>query len=221
MSQKPYAQAPAHGHDDFEIEPIEGLPERPPQGEQILWQGRPDWWTLACEALWLKWVASYFGLLALWRFGSLVDLMPLGRAIGAALPFVLLGLFVCGLLALVAYAQARATVYTVTDARVVMRIGAALTVTLNLPYTQVGNAMLDLRRSGTGTIALETLGDTKLSYLVCWPHVRPWHMKRTQPALRCIPEAERVAEMLAEAAEARVARPTVARAGHANAVAAE
>ncbi|WP_300019735.1 photosynthetic complex putative assembly protein PuhB [uncultured Roseobacter sp.] len=208
-------------HDDFEIEPVEGLPEEPPRGEQILWQGRPDWWRLSIEALSLKWVAGYFALLAIWRFLSSVDLMPLGRAIGSAVPFILLGLVVCGLLMLVAYVQARATVYTVTDARVVMRIGAALTITLNLPYTQVGNAMLDLRKGGTGTIALETIGDTRLSYLVCWPHVRPWHIKHTQPALRCIPEAEKVARLLAEAAEARVSVPQVSRALTRTAVAAE
>ncbi|GFE49442.1 hypothetical protein So717_11950 [Roseobacter cerasinus] len=208
-------------HDDFEIEPVEGLPEKPPEGEQILWQGRPDWWRLSIEALSLKWVAGYFLLLAAWQFISVVDLMPLGRAIGAAVPFLLLGLVVCGLLIAVAYVQARATMYTVTDARVVMRIGAALTVTLNLPYTQVGNAMLDLRKGGTGTIALETLGETRLSYLVCWPHIRPWHMRQAQPALRCIPEAERVAHLLAEAAQARVSVPKVTRDLPARAVAAE
>lgn len=208
-------------HDDFEIEPIKGLPEAPPEGEQILWQGRPDWRRLAVESLSLKWVAGYFVLLAVWRFLSVADLMPMGRAIGAAVPFVLLGLVTCGLLALVAYVQARATVYTVTDARVVMRIGAALTVNLNLPYKQIGNAMLDLRKGGTGTIALETTGDAKLSYLICWPHIRPWHIRHTQPALRCIPDAEKVARMLAEAAEARLSMPVVERALPENAVAAE
>ncbi len=208
-------------HDDFEIEPVEGLPETPPEGERILWQGRPDWWALSVEALSLKWVAGYFVLLMMWRFVSVMDLLPLGHAIGATVPFALLGLVTCGLLMLTAWVQARATMYTVTDARVVMRIGAALTLTLNLPYTQVSNAMLDLRKRGTGTIALETMGETRLSYLVCWPHVRPWHMRRTQPALRCIPQAEKVAGLIAEAAEARVSIPKVARSTPARAVAAE
>lgn len=191
-------------HDDFEIEPVEGLPEAPPEGEQILWQGRPNWWALSWEAMSLPWVIGYFALLTLWRFGAVVDQMPLGQAIGAAFPFVILGTVVVSLLVLVAVVQARTTMYTVTNRRVAMRIGAALTVTLNLPYTQIGNAMLDLRKSGTGTIALETLGTTRLSYLVCWPHVRPWRMNPTQPALRCIPEAERVADLLADAAKQRV-----------------
>lgn len=198
-------------HDDFEIEPVPGLPETPPKGERILWQGRPDWWALSCEALSFWWIAGYFAVLAFWRFLSVVDLMPLGQAIGAAVPFLVLGVIVCGLLTLFAYIQARLTLYTVTTARVAMRIGAALTVTLNIPYRQVANASLDLRRDGTGTIALETMGATRLSYLVCWPHVRPWRMKRTEPALRCIPDARQVADLIADAAEARISEPVIAR----------
>ena len=83
-------------NDDFEIEPVKGLPEQPPEGERILWQGRPDTWHLAVEALKLKWVAGYFLLLALWRFVSQLDLLPLGQAIGSAVPFLLLGLVTCG-----------------------------------------------------------------------------------------------------------------------------
>ena len=32
------------GHDDFAFDRMPGLPERPPRGELILWQGRPDTW---------------------------------------------------------------------------------------------------------------------------------------------------------------------------------
>lgn len=208
-------------HDDFEIEPVPGLPERPPEGEQILWQGKPDWWVLAKESLSFWWVAGYFAVLTLWRFGTVVDLMPIGQAIGASMPFVLMGVVTCGILAGFSYIQANLTLYTVTTSRIAMRIGAALTVTLNLPYRQIGNASLDLRKSGHGTIALETMGETRLSYLVCWPHVRPWHMKKTQPALRCIPDARKVADIISEAAEARVSEPVVARRQPQVAVAAE
>ncbi|MDU8910961.1 photosynthetic complex putative assembly protein PuhB [Aestuariicoccus sp. MJ-SS9] len=198
-------------HDDFEIEPVRGLPELPPEGEHILWQGSPNWWQLSWESLSLPWVAGYFVFLAAWRFVSVIDLMPVGQALGASVPFLILGGIVLALLMLVGLIQARSTVYTVTNRRVAMRIGAALNVTLNLPYTQIRNAELALRRNGTGTIAFETMGDLRMSYLVCWPHVRPWVMRRTQPALRCIPDAERVAGMIAEAAQARVSMPQVAR----------
>jgi hypothetical protein len=199
-------------HDDFAFEPVRGLPERPPEGEQILWQGRPDWWALTVEALNLKWVALYFAGLAAWRFVTLVDQGGAVQAFAASSPFLILGAIVCVLLMIVGFVQARATVYTITNRRVAMRIGAALTVTLNLPYSQIRSADLSLRRRGTGTIALDLLpGDVRLSYLVCWPHVRPWVLRRTQPALRCIPEAESVARLLSDQAEAEIATPRVAR----------
>ena len=92
-----------------------------------------------------------------------------------------------------------------------MRIGAALTMTLNLPYGRIGTARLDLKRSGYGTLAFELLDDVRFSYLMTWPHMRPWYMARTQPALRCIPDAAQVAEIFAEAAEIRASQPEVAR----------
>jgi hypothetical protein len=199
-------------HDDFQIEPVKGLPETPPKGEVILWQGKPDWWALSKESLNLLWVAGYFVFLAAWRFVAVVDLMPLGQAIWASVPFLILGGIACAILMVIAWVQAYYTVYTVTNRRVAMRIGAALTVTLNLPYTQIGTANLDLRKSGTGTIAFDLLGDTRISYLVCWPHVRPWRIAPTQPALRCIPDAEKIAAMVTEAAQSRLTMPQVERA---------
>jgi hypothetical protein len=207
-------------HDDFAIEPVPGLPATPPKGEVVLWQGSPHALTLAREAMGLTWVAAYFVALAIWR-ASVVSDGSVMSVVAVMLPYLAIGLVACGIILLIATVQARATVYTVTSARVAMRIGAALTVTLNLPYKQIGAAGLDLKRSGTGTIALQTLGDTRLSFLMCWPHVRPWHLAHTQPALRCIPDAARVAQILSEAAETRVSQPFVTRTAPSSAVAAE
>ena len=191
--------------DDVQVEPIRGLPELPPEGEHILWQGAPDPWTLALQALNTGWVAGYFALIAAWR--GLVVGLDQGWALGAkaTVPFLGMGLVACAILGAIAVTLARTTVYTLTNRRVAMRIGAALTVTLNLPFPCVLAADLALNRNGTGTIALDLTAGTKLSYLVCWPHVRPWRIVNTQPALRCIPDAARVAELLAEAAQARLA----------------
>jgi hypothetical protein len=193
-------------HDDFSGEPVRGLPERLPADEYIVWQGAPDPWVLARESLGLRWVAGYFAVLAGWRaFASSAD-YPLPVALAHAIPFVIIGLIACALVYGYAWVQARATVYTLTNKRVGMRIGAALTMTLNLPYQWIGNADLDLRPGGTGTIAFELIGRTKMSYPMTWPHVRPWYIARPQPALRCIPEARKVADIFAEAAEARVSQ---------------
>ena len=198
-------------HDDFAFEPVKGLPERPPQHERILWQGRPDTWALAREAYKINWITGYFVVIVAWRASVGAIDGGLAGAFAFGLPYMLLWLAAMVVVLTLAWVAARSTVYTITTARVAMRIGAALTVTLNLPFRQVANADLDLKKDGSGTIALETLGETKFSYLVLWPHCRPGHVRVTKPALRCIPEAAEVARMLAEAAETRLAEPVIER----------
>lgn len=198
-------------HDDFAVEPIRGLPEKPPAGEVILWQGKPDTWMLARESMSLYWVLGYFAFLAVWRVGVSSAEMPLVQALPFALPFLILGALTGALILLIAWVQAKATVYTITSQRVAMRVGAALTVTLNLPFSRIEAADLNLRKGGTGTIAFRTAGETRLSYLVLWPHVRPWRARHTQPALRCIPDAERVARLIADTVDTRVDRPEIGR----------
>ena len=198
-------------HDDFAFEPVRGLPEALPKDEHILWQGRPSARRLAVEAFRVRWVMGYFLLLAGWRTVVSTTEVSLGTALVHGSPFVLLGLFVCAILYGLALVQSRSTVYTITNKRVGMRIGAALTMTLNLPFVEIESADLDLRKGGTGTLAFRLPEDTRLSYLMTWPHLRPGHITRTQPALRAIPDAEAVARLFAEAAEARLTQPRVAR----------
>ena len=123
---------------------------------------------------------------------------------------VALGLVAAGLLAGMAWLAARSTVYTVTSRRVVMRTGFMLTVTYNLPFRWIGAADLKTHPDGSGDIALRLTGETRLAYLMLWPSVRPWRFARAQPALRAIPDARAVAELLAGAMRAdeaaRVAR---------------
>lgn len=208
-------------HDDFKFEPVRGLPEALPEGEHILWQGSPAPLRLARDALGLTWVAGYFAVLTVWRVGVSSTYVSFGEALAHGIPFLVVGMLACLLIYGLAFMQARSAVYTLTNKRVAMRIGAALTMTLNLPYTQIGNAGLDAKKSGHGTLAFELIGNTRFSYLMTWPHVRPWHMSKTQPAFRSIPDAQKVAEIFSDAAEARVFEPKVERASHASAVAAE
>ncbi|MFN4172153.1 MAG: photosynthetic complex putative assembly protein PuhB [Pseudorhodobacter sp.] len=198
--------------DDFNFEPMPGLPALPPSGEEVLWQGRPDSLRLAREAYGLTWVAGYFGLIVGWQAMRGFAEAGMAGALAFGIPYLLLGLVGCGIVFLLAHAQARTTVYTITSARVVLRIGAALSVSINLPFRQIESAGLDLKGNGSGTIALALSEGAKLSWLTLWPHVRPWRLARPEPALRCIPDAARVARLLAEAAETRLAEPVILRA---------
>ena len=190
--------------EDFAVEPIVGLPELLPKGEVILWQGRPNWLRLTIESLNLWWVIGYFGLLVAWRFVTVIDYLPLGTAVSVSVPFLFVAAFVGLLLCSIGYIQARSTVYTITNRRVVMRIGAALTMTLNLPFTKIDNAAVAKKRGGFGNIAFETSGNTKFSYFVLWPHARSWYFGKPQPTLKCIPDIEKVSSILGEAAKSRV-----------------
>jgi len=197
--------------DDFNFEPLPGLPALPPSGEEVLWQGRPDSLRLAREAYGLTWVAGYFVLIVGWQASRGFAEAGIAGALAFGIPYLVLGLLGCGVVFLLAYAQARTTVYTITSARVVLRIGAALSVTINLPFRQIESAGLDLKSSGLGSIALSLTEGTRLSWLTLWPHVRPWRLARPEPALRCIPDAARVAKLLAEAAETRLSQPVIIR----------
>jgi hypothetical protein len=196
-------------HDDFDQEPVRGLPELLPEGEEILWQGAPDWWALTREALAVRGVTIYFLVLYAWRTVVAAADMPWTQAAAESSFYLLLGAVTVALLCFTGWCQAKSAVYTVTNRRVVMRIGAALTMTLQFPYRWVGAADLTTRPDGTGTIALRTLGETRFSYMMVWPHLRPWRFARTQPALRAIPEAAKVARLISEAAQAEMAMPRV------------
>ncbi|MEM1429317.1 MAG: photosynthetic complex putative assembly protein PuhB [Pseudomonadota bacterium] len=197
---------------DFDFDHAPGLPEPLPKGESILWQGKPNAWRLAVESLSLKWIIGYFVLLAFWRVGSALADHSAGVALASLVPIAVLAVAATAIFYAFSWAQARATLYTVTTGRVILRIGAALPVTLQMPYRRIENIALDLRRTGHGTIAFEPQkdGGDSLGYAVLWPHVRPWHMRFPQPAFRCIPNAASVAEILAEAAEGQLAQPIIA-----------
>ena len=57
-----------------------------------------------------------------------------------------------GLLMLYAWAVARTTVYTLTDKRVVLRIGVALNKCINLPLTQIAPALVARLRGGSDRV---------------------------------------------------------------------
>ena len=67
---------------EYETEPVPGLPERLPAGERMLWQGGPRWQTLARRAFHVRKVAAYFGFLMLWRWAPVLS--DTGSVAGAA-----------------------------------------------------------------------------------------------------------------------------------------
>ncbi len=175
-----------------------GLPSRLPPGERILWQDRPDWRVLARRALHVRGLACYLGLMLCWF--AVADFRPsnAGRTLAGVLCLAVMGVAALGLLVLFAWLLARSTVYTLTDQRLVLRFGIALSMSVNLPLRLIDSASVRVWPDGTGDIPLAVAGRQKLGYAVLWPHARPWRLGQPEPMLRAVPEAAKVARMLSE-----------------------
>jgi len=185
---------------EYEYEPVPGLPERLPPGEVLLWQGVPRWQSMARHAFQARKVALYFiALMVLLLVWNLHSGKPVVTALGGVVWLAMLGAFAVGLLALLAWLMSRATLYTITSRRVVMRIGVAIQICINIPFAQVANAGLRRYADGSGDLPLTLSGPVRASYIVLWPHARPWHFSPPQPMLRAVPQAAQVAELLATA----------------------
>jgi Bacterial PH domain len=187
-------------HDDFAVEPQRGLPAALPAGERLLWQGAPDWRTLALHAYRVRALAGYgiavIAARAILRVISGTSVTETLQAL--SMPVVLLALGL-GLLCGIAWLAARTTVYTLTDRRVVIRQGIALPVTINLPLSLVDGAASVARGKGTGDVALQLAAGERVSYALMWPHVRPWHWRQPQPMLRAIHGQSAVGALLVAA----------------------
>lgn len=194
-------------------EPEPGLPEPLPAQESVLWRGGPSFRALATGVFHLRLLAAYFVALGAWRLG-------VGVSGGAAWDVALLdglqltglGMVPVALLTLYAWGIARSSVYTITQRRVVLRIGVALPVTINLPYAAVVAAGVREGRDGAGDIALTLSPAHGVPWAMLWPHARPWRMARAEPSLRALADVHGVAAILARAlaAEAGMAVPAAA-----------
>ena len=185
---------------EFDIEPVPGLPEQLPEGEQLRWQGAPRWGALAVRAFHVRTVAIYFGLLIVFRFGYVLtsgESVKVGLLSGLWL--LLLCLMAIAILALMAWAFARSTIYSITDRRVVIRFGVALPMAVNIPFKAIESAGLRRYAGGVGDIPMALGEGHSVNFLILWPNVRPWRFFDAQPMLRGLADVDKVAGILADA----------------------
>ncbi len=185
---------------EHDYEPIPGLPDLLPEGEQIRWQGSPDWKDLAIFGLHVRKLAIYFALLLGARVvvqnnasAPMQDILVSTAILGG------LAAVAVGFLTLFAWLAARSTMYTITNQRLVIRCGVTLPITTNLPFSLVESADLRVRDSGIGDLPLTLEKGSRPSWIMLWPHVRPWSMGRVQPMIRSVENAREVGETLADA----------------------
>ena len=178
----------------------EGLPDHLPEGETLLWQGRPDWRRLAIDALHVRKVAIYFAMIIAGQAAlKLASGASWAEAVHAVPVLAGAAAAACSILLLLAYASARTTRYTLTSRRALMKIGIALPVIVNIPFRHIDGVSFAITGGNRGTIVFKTGGGVRLAYLLLWPHARPWRVTKPQPAFRAIADVESVATRLAAA----------------------
>lgn len=185
--------------DDGPAEPIPGLPEPLPAGEEIVWRGSPDAIGLAVHALHIRVVGVYFAALAAIAATRAVaqgdGFASAATSVGATL---LGGAAAIGVLMFLAFAMARAAIFTITTRRIVVRHGAAIPKFINLPFQQIMNVSI-ARRGRVGDIALELAEDGKVPYFHLWPFARPLRINKPVPLLRCLKTPDAAANALVRA----------------------
>ncbi|MDA9877594.1 photosynthetic complex putative assembly protein PuhB [Luminiphilus sp.] len=182
---------------EYEYEPIVGLPSELPEGEQVLWQSSPTWNSMARRVFQLHAASLYFLLLisghAVYR---IMDGASLSVLTGTLAWQSGLALSVLVILAFMAKLYSNSTLYTITNRRLIIRSGVALPMIVNLPLAKVESAGLRRLRDGTGDITFLPIEGTKVYWLMLWPHVRPLSFRRVQPLLRGIEDPDVVARLL-------------------------
>jgi hypothetical protein len=185
---------------EYESEPVPGLPEVLPQDETLLWQGSPKGWSVARHGLFAASVAGYFALLsAAVVIAALMDGVAPLEALGRSSHMVVIGAAAVLIVAYIGHLIERTTLYTLTSRRVVMRVGIALPLTLNIPFTKIASASVKTYADGTSDIALLPAETLPVTFFHIWPHVRGFRMRHPEPTLRAIAGGEKVAGMLVNA----------------------
>ncbi len=175
------------------------LPEDIPAGEQILWHGRPRWLGLARRAFRGDYVAAYFVALTVWNVSSVGLASGFGAAAFIAAKTFGIGAAALALIGLLSFASARSTLYVVTSRRLILKVGVALPIFVNLPFKQIVSAAACVFSDGTGDIPVTLASSQRVAYFALWPHARPFHFANPQPSLRSIANAAFVADTLSRA----------------------
>ena len=171
-----------------------------PNGESILWKGRPSLWGFSWNLFGLKWITLYLSILSIVSVARFFASDFYTAFYVDFLPFFLSGIFASIILIGLAATQTYSTVYIITENRVIIKTGAALSFLISMPFKKIKEVNLQKRGASIGTISFELLSEKRVPYISCWPSVRPWKFKRTQPAFSCIGSVDKVATILRKTA---------------------
>lgn len=179
---------------------LDGVEAPLPDGETILWQAKPARNTLALQAFHARKIALYFGaLICLSAAFASNEAEPLKFFLSSAKWLALGASTACGFAFTVATLAARTSLYAITERRVVMKIGIALPVVLNIPLHIIDGVDVKRRADGSGDLALRLANKSRVAFAVLWPHARAWHVRYPQPLLRGLADIDAAGATLKQA----------------------
>jgi hypothetical protein len=205
----------SHEGDGTSTEPqyIRGVPHPLPAGERLLWEGAPTMKGISTHVFHWRLVVAYFAvMLAIWAFTT--PHQP-GSEIYVASAVVRVGLTLLVMISVLGLSRAVATTswYAITTKRIVMRVGMAFPMSINIPFSLLESAGVGTFKDGSGQITVTLQKDSRIAYIALWPHCRVFRFNKPEPVLRGLEEPAKVAQILAQAvAEASTADTRVERA---------
>lgn len=183
-----------------ETESRAGLTEPLPPGETILWQSGPARSRMGASIFHYRWLVLYVaGAIVLAMWGARQAGYPLGETIALATLAIPLAAIGFGLLEAIGRLSAKAATYTLTNRRIIMKIGIALDMTVSIPLSAITDASIRQGRGRTGDIALIVKDTGGVGFVALWPHARPWHFTVPSPMLRALPDVEHAAMIIGDA----------------------
>lgn len=189
------------GMTEYEDEPVEGLPGHLPEGEAMIWQGRPNVGAMAKRVFYVPHLAAYFGfLIAGHTIYRLMEGVAGAQVLGTLAWQSGLAGVVLILLWWLSRSYAKSVLYTLTSERLVIRSGVALPMMVNVPIEQITAADLRVHRDGTGDILLTASEDRRLYWVLLWPNVSPWYARPVKPLLRGLENPHHAARAFADVA---------------------
>lgn len=179
---------------------IAGVDEPLPEGEEILWSGSPEVRATTRHVVHVRvWGAYMAAMVVLVGVSALSSLSIADTARVLVLPLLLTAVLL-GAVAWLGRAVARSSTYVVTTRRVILQVGIAFPIAINIPLRLIDNAALKRFRDGSGELRLTLAPEVKLAYIALWPHVDVFrNVANPRPKLRGLADPERVGQVIRDA----------------------
>jgi len=179
---------------------ITGVDEPLPAGEEVLWSGAPAPRAVARHVLHARMWAAYMGALVVVVGASAASSLTWADTARVLVLPLLLAAFVLGGIALLARLVARTTEYVITSRRIVLRVGIAFPIVINVPLRLVEDAGVRTFGDGSGEVRLALSPAVKLAYIALWPHVETLRgLSHPRPKLRGLADPTAVGAALRQA----------------------